>query len=258
MKRAAPPDLLDLCVCGCDFGTHDGRKACGRCGPKVCKAFRPLPRAARAVAERWLDLPALSAGKSERRAAIYLRVSTEDQTNENQRPDLEQLARARGLTVVQVFEEKASAASSRAIFRSMLDDAHRGRFHVVLVWALDRLGRSMVGNLQAVLALDRMGVAVVSYREPWLDAAGPLRELLICIFSWVAQQERARLIERTTAGLERARREGKRLGRPPARFDLQRAQMLQTRGKPVREIARELGVPRSVIARALRPSKGEP
>jgi DNA invertase Pin-like site-specific DNA recombinase len=74
----------------------------------------------------------------------------------------------------------------------------------------------MVGNLADVLELDRIGVTVVSVRESWLDTGGPVRSLLIAIFSWVAEQERARLIERTKAGLAAARRKGKRLGRPRA------------------------------------------
>jgi len=71
--------------------------------------------------------------------------------------------------------------------------AYRGDFEVVLVWSLDRLGRSMTGNLEAVLELDRCGVEVVSVREPWLDTGGPVRALLIAIFGWVAEQERAQI-----------------------------------------------------------------
>lgn len=74
----------------------------------------------------------------------------------------------------------------------------------------------MVGCIQTVLELDRLGVPVLSVREGWLDASGPVRSLLVAILGWVAEQERARLIERTKAGLERARRQEKRLGRAPA------------------------------------------
>jgi DNA invertase Pin-like site-specific DNA recombinase len=98
----------------------------------------------------------------------------------------------------------------------MLKDARRGKFQVLVVWALDRFGRSMVGNLRDVLELDRLGVQVVSVRESWLDTGSPVRTLLIAIFSWVAEQERSRLIERTKAGVAAARRRGARLGRPRA------------------------------------------
>jgi putative DNA-invertase from lambdoid prophage Rac len=115
-------------------------------------------------------------------AAVYLRVSSDRQTVENQRPDVEQLARARGLEVAHVYEAAASAVKHRPRYEAMLKDAKRGKFGVLVVWALDRFGRSMVGNLQDVLELDRIGVQVVSVREPWLDTGGPVRTLLIAIF----------------------------------------------------------------------------
>ena len=74
----------------------------------------------------------------------------------------------------------------------------------------------MTGAINTVLELDRLDVPVLSVREGWLDTSGPVRPLLVAIFGWVAEQERTRLIERTKAGVERARRQGKRLGRPPA------------------------------------------
>ena len=75
--------------------------------------------------------------------------------------------------------------------------ARRAGFDALIVWAIDRFGRSMVGNLTDVLELDRLGVQVVSVRESWLDTGSPVRNLLIAIFSWVAEQERTRLVERT-------------------------------------------------------------
>ncbi len=154
------------------------------------------------------------------RAAIYLRVSSEDQTYENQRPDIERVVSTRGYKLVATYEEHASAAKPRAEFTRMMRDAHRGMFDVLVVWALDRFGRSMVGNIQAVLDLDRRGVQVVSVREPWLDTGGgAVRPLLIAIFGWVAEQERTRLSERTKAGMDRARRSGIHVGRPSSRVD---------------------------------------
>jgi DNA invertase Pin-like site-specific DNA recombinase len=100
----------------------------------------------------------------ERRAAIYLRVSSDEQTYENQRPDVKRLARTRGYKLVATYEEQASAAKARPEYARMMGDAHRGMFDVLVVWALDRFGRSMVGNMQAVLDLDRRGVEVVTRR----------------------------------------------------------------------------------------------
>jgi DNA invertase Pin-like site-specific DNA recombinase len=176
----------------------------------------------------------------ERRAAIYLRVSSEEQTYENQRPDVKRLARARGYKIVATYEEQASAVKTRPEYTRMMSDAHRGMFNVLVVWALDRFGRSMVGNMQAVLELDHRGVEVVSVREPWLDTSGAVRPLLIAIFSWIAEQERSRLSERTRAGMERARRDGVHIGRPAVRIDVRRARALRAEGLSLREVASRL------------------
>lgn len=147
------------------------------------------------------------------KAAIYYRVSTSEQSTALQQPEVGAAVLARGLDVVGVYQEQASAAKRRPEFERMMADAAAGRFTVLVVWALDRFGRSLAGNVNDLLALDRLGVRVVSVREPWMDSAGPVRELLVAIFSWVAQQERTRLIERTRAGIAVARASGKLWGR---------------------------------------------
>jgi len=177
---------------------------------------------------------------AKKRTAVYLRVSTGEQTLDNQRADIKRLIRARRLRLVASFEEQVSAAKARPEFDAMLDAAHRGEFETVVVWALDRLGRSMVGNLQAVLDLDRCGVKVISVNEPWLDTGGPVRSLLIAIFGWVAEQERIRMGERTKAGLERARRQGVVIGRPRRSIDIRRAESLLDKGHSLREVAKRL------------------
>jgi putative DNA-invertase from lambdoid prophage Rac len=184
-------------------------------------------------------------------AAAYVRVSTEEQTTDNQRPEIARLARARGYDVQAWYNETASAAGKRPAFTNMMADAHRGAFRVLLIWAIDRFGRTMVGNLTDLLALDQRGVQVVSVRESWLDTTGPARSLLIAVFSWWAEQERARLIERTRAGLDRARAKGKRLGRPPARVDVPLARLMLGEGLSLRRTAQELRVPASTLSRAL-------
>ncbi|MGO9835182.1 MAG: recombinase family protein [Polyangiaceae bacterium] len=198
-----------------------------------------------------------------KKCAIYLRVSKTNgsQSVDNQRPEVEQLARARGFEVVHVYEEHASAAKHRPEHERLMKDAKRGAFDVLIVWALDRFGRSMVGNLADVLELDRIGVTVVSVRESWLDTGGPVRSLLIAILSWCAEQERLRLIERTKAGLATARRKGKRLGRPRAerrhrdqkgqRLDVDAAREMIATGASTRAAARRLGASEATLRRAL-------
>lgn len=189
-----------------------------------------------------------------KRVATYVRVSTDEQTSANQVPEVEQVAAARG-DVVARYEETGSAAKHRPAYERMLRDARRGAFDVLVIWAIDRFGRNMVGNLNDLLELDRVGVQVVSVRETWLDTSGPTRMLLVAVFSWVAEQERARLIERTKAGMRRAARQGtksgKPIGRAPLHVDVDRARELMAEGESQRGAARTLGVTLATLQRAL-------
>lgn len=187
-----------------------------------------------------------------KRCAVYLRVSTDRQTVSNQAAEVCRMVAARGYEA-EVYEEIESAAKARPVLDRLLCDARAGRVGAVAVWALDRLHRSMVGAIQTVLELDRLGVQVLSVREGWLDTSGPVRPLLVAIFGWVAEQERARLIERTRAGIDRARREGKRLGRPSASPLLVAAALAEVeRGASIRAAARAAGVSERTLRRTLR------
>ena len=191
-------------------------------------------------------------GPKNANCAFYLRVSSADQSLENQRPDLSRIARSRGLDIVEVYEEKVSAAKKRPAYEGMMLAAHQGKFSTLVIWSLDRLGRSMQGNVDALLRLDDAGITVISVTEPWLDTSGMVRELLVSIFSWVAQQERKRISERTKAGLDRAKRKGKTLGRPKKWVDVDRALRLQGEGLPLRKVAKKLGVGTTTLHRALK------
>lgn len=153
-------------------------------------------------------------------APIYTRVSTDKQTIENQLPELRQLAAERGFEPL-VYEEVESAVKKRPVLDRLLADVRAGRVQAICVWSLDRLGRGFA-CFDLFRELTRLGVPVLSVREPWKDVEGPARDLLVAVMSWVSGFERQRLIERTRAGLERARREGKprassRIPRPPSR-----------------------------------------
>jgi DNA invertase Pin-like site-specific DNA recombinase len=185
------------------------------------------------------------------RAAVYLRVSTRDQTLANQVPDLEQMLCTRGFAIAATYQDEESGVKRRPELERLLADAKRHRFDVVLVWALDRLGRNMGETVAHVLELERIGVAVLSAREPWLDTTGPVRSLLVSIFAWVAEHERTRLVERTLAGIARARAQGKHLGRPVANVNPHAVELALAEGLPVRQIARRLGVGASTLYREL-------
>lgn len=166
--------------------------------------------------------------------AAYIRVSTDEQTTKNQRPDIERVCAARGWSVGRWYEETGSAVKRRPVFERMLEDAQRGKITTLLIWKIDRFGRSMAGNLDDVRRLDRAGVAVVSVQEPWMDSGGPARELLVAIFSWVAQEERRTLVTRTKAGMARARAEGVQIGRRAVPDDkLRQVAALVAAGAPV-------------------------
>lgn len=171
-----------------------------------------------------------NANEGRNRAVLYLRTSTTEQHVSNQLAALEEIARRRGLA---------------------------GRFDVLIIWALDRLGRSMVGNVQAVLDLDRWGVQLVSSQEGWLDTAGPVRELLVGVFGWVASEERRRIASRVRAGQERARKSGVHLGRPRVDVDMARARALREQGNSLRTIARRLKVSTSTVHRAFQKTSPE-
>jgi putative DNA-invertase from lambdoid prophage Rac len=184
-------------------------------------------------------------------AAAYCRVSTDRQDTTNQRPALEALARQRGWGLTW-FEETASGAKARPVLDDLTARARRGEYAVLVVWAIDRLGRSTWEVCDRVRALDAAGVAVVSHQEPWLDTSGPTRTLLLAVMSWVAEQERARLRERVHAGLNRARRQGKRLGRPRASpLALAAAAALHEGGLSLGEAAKRHGLGRATLARHL-------
>ncbi|MGH7705054.1 MAG: recombinase family protein [Candidatus Dormibacteria bacterium] len=160
------------------------------------------------------------------RAALWLRVSSSDQDANNQRPALEALAERRGWEVVTVYELAGESAFSgggagyRQALAAMLADARAGRFEVLACWSLDRLSRQgPLATLGLVDRLGRSGVTVSSLQEPWTEAPGELRELLLAIAAWVARMESHRRSERTRAGLARAKAAGVRLGRPPGARD---------------------------------------
>ena len=156
------------------------------------------------------------------KAALWLRVSDPSQSTDNQVPALEAFAERRALEVVKCYRvtESGWKGAQQKHLSQVYADARLGKFEVLLVWALDRLSREGVGpTLEVVHRLGKAGVEVWSLQEPWLETSGELRDLLLAMVGWVANYESKRLSERTLAGLDRARADGKRLGRPPGQKD---------------------------------------
>ncbi len=150
---------------------------------------------------------------------LYLRVSKSDESQNpaNQLEPLKKFADSLGLAVVKEYIDHASGGSAnRPQFQQMLKDAQAYKFDMILIWSLDRFSREGIGNTLAYLEkLRKSKVGLKSLQESWLDTTDEgMGQLLIAIMSWVAEQERIRISERTKAGLVVAKANGKRLGRP--------------------------------------------
>lgn len=194
----------------------------------------------------------MASTKTKTRAGMFMRVSTTDQHLVNQHVVLEKVAVDRGLQISSTYSEQISGtARERPELDRMMRDARAGKLTHLVIWALDRLGRTMGSTFNTVLELDSLGVRIISVQEGWLDMEGPVRSLLVAVFSWVSAQEKARLIERVRIGMDRARREGQHLGRPRVDVDLNRLRDLRGRGLSVRAAAREMKLAPATVHRAL-------
>lgn len=176
------------------------------------------------------------------RAAIYVRVSTLDQQPENQLQELRRYVEARGWSAVEFVDHGISGSKERrpALDRLMAD-ARRRRFDVLVVWRLDRLGRNLRHLVTLLDELQVLGVAFVSLAEG-IDATTPAGKLQMHILAAIAEFERARIAERVKAGLQRARAQGKKLGRPTRELPLRQITELRGQQVSVREAAKRLGV----------------
>jgi DNA invertase Pin-like site-specific DNA recombinase len=189
------------------------------------------------------------------RAALYLRVSTEEQTTANQRAELEAYVARRGWVLAGVYDDTGSGGGgARPGWRALMNDARRRRMDVVCVWALDRITRRGASALHSIFAeLDALGVAAWSYSEPLIDTSGPFRDVLISFLGTLAKMERQKISERTKSGMARARRDGVPLGRP--RLDsakLASAANLVAHGFSYRAAAKARGVSPTALRRWVR------
>jgi len=178
------------------------------------------------------------------RCALYGRVSTRDkgQEVENQLTQLREFAKEQGWTICREFvDHETGSTDDRAEFQSMFRDASQRKFDVLFFWALDRLSREgVLETLQHLNRLTSYGVGYRSFTEQYFDSCGIFKDAVIAIVATVAKQERVRLSERTRAGLERARRNGKTLGRPRVNLDTARIRQLRSEGMSYQKIATAL------------------
>ena len=193
-----------------------------------------------------------------KRAALYMRVSTVDQHLETQLLDLRQMAAQRGYEIVAEYTDKISGAKAkRPGLDQMMSDGRRGRFDVVLVWASDRIARSVKHFLDVLDELNRIGVEYISFREN-IDTGGPLGRAIVVIYGAIAELERSLIVERVRAGMRRARLDGQHIGRQPLVLDSAAIQKDRSQGRSLREIAKGHRISTTTVQRVLRSTPKPP
>jgi DNA invertase Pin-like site-specific DNA recombinase len=168
----------------------------------------------------------------DKRAAIYVRVSTDKQTIENQLRELSQIAKRRGWEVVHEYHDAGISGSkgreARPGLDEMLNDAQRRRFDVVMAWAIDRLGRSLIDLLGTIQTLEACRVDLYLDQQS-IDTTTPAGRLMFHITGAFAEFERSMIRQRVRAGLKRAVEKGSILGRPKISAELERRIQAQLR-----------------------------
>ncbi len=177
-------------------------------------------------------------------AAIYARCSTFDQNTDMQLRDLRRLAKQRGFEIAKEYVDKGESGgkTSRPSLDEMLKDARRGRFRILLVWKLDRLGRSVKHLIELLEDFKAWNVQLVSFSEG-LDFTTTAGRLFYTLLGAFAEFEKDTIAERVRAGLRNAKAKGVRLGRPPLK------QLTQSEVQMLRLERRKKRTPYSVLAK---------
>ena len=192
-----------------------------------------------------------------KRAAIYVRCSTAEQETEVQETELREYCEKRGWSYI-LYRDKgqSGAKNDRPALNSMLNDLRRRKFDVVVVWALDRLARSLKQLLSVSEECRLLGVDLVSLRQS-IDTTLPAGRLTFQILGAVAEFERELLRERVKAGMAQARRSGKHCGRPARRrfhmAEVERMRLLRSQGTSVRKLAKDFGTSQWMAAKITAP-----
>ncbi len=197
-----------------------------------------------------------------KRAALYLRVSTDEQTTENQRRELEAIAQRSGWEVVETYDDHgisgATGRDKRPALDKLMKDATRRRFDIVAAWSIDRMGRS-VHTVSAIMAdLEALGIGQY-YPQQAIDTTTPSGKAMVQMCAVFAEFERGMMQERIKAGIDRARangtKSGKPIGRPRVLAEVEDAvRAARAEGKGIRKIAREVGVGTGTVQRLVNAS----
>lgn len=197
-----------------------------------------------------------------KKVALYLRVSTSDQTTKNQRRELDAVAKRQGWKIVAVFEDAGvSGAKSRAQrpgLDALLKGVARRDFDLVAAWSVDRIGRSLQDLLGVLQELHAKQIDLYLHQQG-LDTTTPAGKAMFQMLGVFAEFERAIIQERIKSGLARAKAEGRRLGRPRVGPEVEAAILRErANGKGMRRVAKDLKVGVSVVQRVILASRRKP
>ena len=182
-----------------------------------------------------------------KRSIIYARVSTRDQNIEIQLSDLRSYAKTRGFTIVLEYIDYGSGSQNdRVEYLKMLDDVHKRKCDFILVWKFDRFARSTKELINALEEFKVLGVDFISYKEN-IDTSTPAGKALFTLISAFAEFEREILVERVRSGMQKAKAEGKHIGRPRKITAKQRktVEQLTQQGFSYTEILKKIGISKS-------------
>lgn len=188
------------------------------------------------------------------RVAIYLRVSTTQQTTELQARDLRQYCTNRNFNITHVYEDIGSGADykKRPELKRLMNDARKRKFDIVLCWKFDRFSRSTKHLIESLEEFNELSIAFISYQEN-LDTSSSMGKMIFGVISSIAELERDLIRERVISGLNNARAKGRKLGRPQKCSGSQ-IKHLRAKGLSYRAIAKELGISIGSVSRALNSS----
>ncbi len=191
--------------------------------------------------------------KTDKRVALYVRVSTKDQSVDMQLNDLERYSKERGFKVFKIYNDNGVSGTkeSRPALSELMNDAKKRKFDIVLVWRFDRFARSTKHLVNALYEFRNLGIDFISYQEN-IDTSSPLGEAIFTIISAMAKLERDIIAERVKGGLRKAKANGKRLGRPKNEVDTKKVIEYRKQNKSIRQIANELNLSKGAVQRTLK------
>jgi DNA invertase Pin-like site-specific DNA recombinase len=184
--------------------------------------------------------------------AIYCRVSTDGQSVDLQVNELREYAAKRDWHVIEEYLDigVSGAKESRPALNRLMADARQRKFDILLVWKIDRFGRSLKHLVNSLAELENVGVHFVSLRDS-LDLSSPAGRLMAQLLGAISEFERSLITERVRAGIRNARNKGRRLGRPRLEVDRGRIARLKASGASLRAISQQLGISVGSVHRAL-------